>query len=590
MVNVPAGRHNEVVCTTDPNLYHPDYAKYRKPSNFYTSRSHGLMCSSGETHTFMMPQYQVENFSGNQSLYYAIGTYGSKQGDNPRFSIAPHALNQVPNIRLADRLHLSNRYRGRAPVYGAPRHSAQHNAPKQLLRWGGDDALFRLRQSMLRAPTQPANGYQGYDDGFDSNLWQNDTLSAAMTEPGYPCEQTTNHDQYHRTEAAADRAYPVVANPASDEDAAAINNNQRSPAPLNPHHTPSCSALMVHEKPMGFAGQGALYAPPGTPGQNHNYAQGTDISRYGAPDYQTKMPEQSLPVGPASAPLSGDTATEQTLDIPEKVRLLRLVGAAIPNAQGYQTAFADEQFGLRWGLIGFRQLSGEIGEVLRLAREREVKLEQEGALEAGHRLSALFGEHWEQLLTQTDPSLTPDPNVRMQPIAQAPLWQDPWISRFRTAAAVAYVQYAQNQVAVERVANPAERVAFWLGLNTPLGLGIIMDRIAESGEGGGVAWLMEVVGPIRTEADRNRALMAVTGTTQLAGFQESQGLPPSGVWDPMSHAALTGALRGMGPNSPIVVLSPEQMLDALLSAAVGRFSELRNRLEQARPIDYVSES
>ena len=49
-------------------------------------------------------------------------------------------------------------------------------------------------------------------------------------------------------------------------------------------------------------------------------------------------------------------------------------------------------------------------------------------------------------------------------IAGVPLWQEPWLNRFSAAARVPHIQYAQNEVAVARVADPAARVAMWLGL------------------------------------------------------------------------------------------------------------------------------
>lgn len=567
MVRVPAGRHYEIVCATDPNLYHPDYARYRSPQNFYTSRNHGLMQSNGDTHTFLMPQDQAERFSGNKSLYYAIGSYGDKKGDDPRFSISPHALNQVPRIRLTEKLRASNRYRrSRPPAYGSPHHAGYTEKREQLLRWGGDDSLTRLRDEIARQPLQQPSGALEYDDGFSNELWQADGISYAESSSS-ASSWSNGYSSNHHT---GDSLGSVTSHNGTYSDIAAAR----------PHHFSSGPASGLDQR------------SPYNPMSSHDPTV-SPATIGGKADYNASMPELALPVGPASAPLSDAPATNQPLDIPEKVRLLRLVSEGMPGTQGYATTFADEQAGLRWGLAGFRQRSGELGEVLRKARDRELRLEQEQTLEPQQRLSTLFGEEWEQLLAQTDPARTVDPNARMQPLGGAPLWQEPWLSRFSAAAAVPYIQYAQNEVAVERVADPAERVAFWLGLNAPFGPAMIMDRIVEMGIGGGVAWLMDMIGPIRTEADISSALQAVTGSAQLAAFQASQGLEATGVWDPLSHAALTGALRGMGANSPIVVLTPQQMLDAVLAQKTPfaeRLAALKRRFEQTAPTDYLSES
>jgi hypothetical protein len=50
--------------------------------------------------TWMMPAEALRRFAGADRLYYALGTYGNHLGDDPRFSIAPYALERVPFIAL----------------------------------------------------------------------------------------------------------------------------------------------------------------------------------------------------------------------------------------------------------------------------------------------------------------------------------------------------------------------------------------------------------------------------------------------------------------------------------------------------------
>ena len=289
------------------------------------------------------------------------------------------------------------------------------------------------------------------------------------------------------------------------------------------------------------------------------------------------MPEQSLPVGPASSPLgenrngnhAGVNDAGNELNIPEQVGLLRIVASSRPSPLTYTSALAEEQDGLRWGIVGFRQLNGEVGEVLRKAAGREQKLLQEEQLAPEHELVALFGEHWQALVAQTDPTTTTDPAARMAALDGSALWEGVWLDRFAHAGSIPYVQAAQNEIAVHRVAVPARKIAAWLGLDSPLGSALMMSLIVDQGQADGAMTVVNAVGPIRTEADRDSALQATTGSTNLAAFQASRGLNADGIWDALSHVALIGALRELGSSSPLVVLNPEQMVTTLLNATRG---------------------
>jgi hypothetical protein len=191
-----------------------------------------------------------------------------------------------------------------------------------------------------------------------------------------------------------------------------------------------------------------------------------------------------------------------------------------------------------------------------------------GGGDGAPRLADLFGEYSEQLLRQTDPDVTADPAARLAPVGEALLWQPPWLERFRAAGRVAHVQAAQNEIGVTQYLDRVLPIARGLGLTTARGLALLLDRAVHAGVGGGLAWVMDQVGPIRSEADRDAALRAVIGgSPDLAELQRRQGLAPTGVWDVPTHAALTGALRRLGPAAPIPVPEPEAMIRALLQAA-----------------------
>jgi hypothetical protein len=60
-----------------------------------------------------------------------------------------------------------------------------------------------------------------------------------------------------------------------------------------------------------------------------------------------------------------------------------------------------------------------------------------------------------------------------------------------------------------------------------------------------------------------RTALATIGTPDLASFQRQVGLAASGHIDADTKAALAFALRTLGAGSPMPVLTPAQMLEAM---------------------------
>jgi hypothetical protein len=292
------------------------------------------------------------------------------------------------------------------------------------------------------------------------------------------------------------------------------------------------------------------------------------------PDYQEEVGEEELlPVGSASRALA-----MVALDIPEKVRLLRVVAVPESGRAGYSAINPDNEYndpghpayrsyhiGLSWGLIQFTQRSGSLGRVLRAAKRREEALTD---LPAEHRFAALFGPDWEELLRITNAS---EADARVAPVGGATLWEPAWTARFRAAGAVPYITYAQNEVAITQYVDPVLPVAGWLGFNTPRSLAMLVDRCIHMGVGGGLRWTMRAVGPVRTQADRDAALRAL-GRADLRAFQTSfvPRLAVDGRWGPRSHAAMTSALRALGATSPVAVSDRDAMLRAMVDASRSR--------------------
>ena len=76
------------------------------------------------------------------------------------------------------------------------------------------------------------------------------------------------------------------------------------------------------------------------------------------------------------------------------------------------------------------------------------------------------------------------------------------------------------------------------------------DTVVARGVEAGLRWLAAVAGPIQTNAQRDGALASI-GYTDLSAFEAASDLPQSNdELDPMSHAALIGAIRRRGLLAP----------------------------------------
>jgi hypothetical protein len=235
VVNLPPNRLFEIVCTTDPQLLSPEYRGRRDAQNFFTSRSGGLLRAPAGHATYLVPADQLKRFAGRPRIYYALASYDSPRGDDPKLSITPGTPDAVPCIQLST--DFTGRSLDRSRIRGAARDS-KYGGSQAVLTWGGD-ALARRTEARSASPE--------YDDGFSPELWRapagaNTATAAAAPAPRAPDpHEPPPPDSFHE-EVGLGEAYgrPI----------------RTAPAPATP--APPAARVTAEPEPIGFEDAHAL--------------------------------------------------------------------------------------------------------------------------------------------------------------------------------------------------------------------------------------------------------------------------------------------------------------------------------------------
>lgn len=240
--------------------------------------------------------------------------------------------------------------------------------------------------------------------------------------------------------------------------------------------------------------------------------------------------------------------------------------AAVSADREFETvghpSYRRRHFGLAFGFLLFTQESGRLGRVLHLMKQRDP-----GAF------TEAFGADADTLLAVANAST---PVERLQPVGGEPLWSAKWIERFKRAGGVPACRYAQNEEAIEGLFRPVLRIAAPLGLTSDRGLAMAFDRVVVQGIGGGLRWIIQAAGPLRTSIQRSHALHRL-GHRDVGEFQAATpGLPRDGRLGIDTYAALVAALRRQGE---VPLPSPHEYVCRLVTSAVG---PARRRLERLR--------
>jgi hypothetical protein len=326
-------------------------------------------------------------------------------------------------------------------------------------------------------------------------------------------------------------------------------------------------------------GEPTAPAPAAARGRDDAYEDADDGVEPELPASAPGAPS-ALPARPPAVPLS----------IPEKFKIVALVAQAEggPLPAGYAAINADGEYndsqhpfyqqrhvGLSWGLVQFTQASGALGRVLAACKRRDAAA-----------FAQTFGPAADELVDVTTSSTEAD---RLRPVGGKALWDPEWVERFRQAGAIDAFQAAQNEVAIEDYFDVNLPFARWLGFDTDRALALLYDRCVHMGNAAARSFVMQAVGPIRTQEQRSAALAAV-GASSLAAF--AAGVPElagDARWTPLLHAALVAALRPLGAASPVALPALDQALDQLASAAAShRFADRVSALRQSPELHDVA--
>ena len=638
-IRVPPTRFYEVACATDPRLFHSRHRRDRTRSNFFSSREHGLLQAPRGDTAWMVPPEQLQRFAGARRLFYALASYGGPGGEDAHFTIGPDTLDRVPSITLAsdftgrtlDRSRIgrprqsSSEYGGGSVdlVWGgdAALEAEDRRARAQDVDApyddGHDASLWQQTQGAAFGADAPADPV---GDAADRLSADPPVALAIAAESGAQCddvapdhiggslyggsygdveslgdEDNTSYEDSvaleRDDEQSEDAATGLSAGAETDiidqedtsyggyEDAADLHRASYGDADTD---EPDASGVALEAADNELTDDGTSYGSAAygsaegleeAPAADDPWLAGA-MGEITGRDPEYRFEEE---LGEVEEEFEPSIALEvRPLDIPEKVRLLRVVARAESGRDGYAAINPDNEYndphhpayhryhiGLSYGFIQFTQRSGLLGQVLQAARRRSG-----GATAAGERFEALFGSDWQQLIDVTGASTA---EARVAPVGGRSLWESAWTDRFRRAGQVEYVRAAQNEVAIRECVDPILTVAAWLGFTTPRALSMLVDRVIHMGLGGGLSWVLSSCGPLNAEADWRRALQAI-GAPDLASFQRSKSphLKADSKFGPRVHAALISALRKLGSSSPIAIPGRDAMLRRLVEAGAGR--------------------
>jgi len=574
----------EVLLATNPSHFLPENSSQRTRESFYASRQDSGLIRVTESDTvYVVAPAVLARFAEAQPrprrIYYTAVSYADEQGRDPVLAI--------PTERLAS----DSAYVSLSPDFGV------HSLPA-----GISMALDRL-QRVGAPPAPPARTAisreedlaQG-EDGFGrepmatgAELWEEEPALASdfrgsdalhlddgridgHGDPLYPesthAVEPNGADRANHSGAA--HSYEIPYSDGFEDDGALGRLEHTVPSALRDDEAETAPVQDEFEIPGGgyrdeSDDSGALgIADPAAA----SYGQAAEL--YDEDDRELMFEALDAPAPPPRAELTPEAQKEildqvAILESGDRYEDIRLDDEFEGRAGADHPAYGRHHLGVSVGRFHFNQDSGLVGEWLRMCKERDEPV-----------LRRIMGAELDQVITVTTavgPPCSESPSgrsARVQPVAGADLWREPWVSRLREVANHRPFQSEQNRLASRAFIEPMRRFAAWLGLDSARALAMIVDRAVQIGVAGARRWVIAAVSPVQTDDQRQQALFAL-GHPDVRSFQASQrDLAVDGQFDPLTHAALIAALRGLGGAAPVQVPAQQEMLDLMVRRAEGK--------------------
>jgi len=560
VVQVPSDRYFELAFATDPELFHASRRAERRPGNFHTSRQSGLMRAPAGEATYLVPGPQLQRFAGRQRIYYAIATFASPRGDDPRTSVQFERLTGTPYIQLAP--DFSGRTLDRSRLSGLLKEEPTYGARAPELTWGGD---------IVSGGVGPASANEAYDDGYDPALWQGPS-SVETDDDGVPAyarsqeEPTTwGADEQAANESDEEWGEPYgYGNPEPEAHHEAYGSVDATPAPPLDHvaHGPPTDTwgaagelaaiddpYGVFERPQGYGSwsTGSFAEPLGTAtSYRYEHSESHEQRGYDADD------DESGFTPPATDPAAWDSAAEAWspgLDADEDQE---------PGTDGWREddgyAGIDDSYGSNDG-YGAAEGYGGLGHMVEqagadlsplghpmdpaganpfdpVARSRVLyavagldegndpftSLQHDDAglrwgLGAFDQRSGALGRVLQRCrdedaaafdlvfgpdsMALIDHTSDPDEGVRMGAVGGEPLTSETWRRRFERASSERAFRKAQLKEAVEQEIDTQARFAGRLGLHGDRAFAALVDRSRSVGPEAARAEFAEALCPVK---------------------------------------------------------------------------------------------
>lgn len=600
-----------VLVARDRALFAPEQAGARNASNFYDSQREGLLAFDGPPCFYLVPRSALHPMLPAPRLYYTLIAYADDSGAGAAYSQPPESLpREAPSVTVDTGLNGSLGLMFGTPVGLLLRVDSAAPAAAQAFEDEGEDLGGSVPESIglaaddgdgddLRAPSagEVAAAYEdgdAYDEAGESYATPDHDYDDGYANPAAaedlgdePPMPVHAYEEAGEDVADAATAYDAPAEDDGYDDGfgspPALAQSEREPAPVSAYQEPADDTdgyRAEHDEAQAYAYDAPADAVPEMlPDED---ASAAHVAQAGERD------EDEVEIEASAQAYADDYADGYASSNPEPARVpfdiaaCKAILARIMPFESGQDGFArvidDGEFagrfgtshpahqrfhlGLTFGGFPFVQEHGTLGQLLVLMRERD-RATFDGLFPEADALIAVTTAADGPRAWQSADGFS----QRLRPVGGQRLWQEPWLARFRRAGQHPPFQAAQNELAASLWVQPVVGICKQIGLDSEQGLAMAIDRAVQMGADGALAWVLECATPVETPAMKQAAL-ARLGAADLQAFQAAQKLPPTGVWDVATHAALIAAMRA-STSSASPVLGRDEIVAAMLRHAQG---------------------